>query len=47
MVSNKVTKDKIDAFNVKIHKEDGSITLENLKKLNSVFKREYIKMVLE
>ena len=47
MVANKATKEKIAAFNERIHGKDGSIALKDLRNLNSVYKREYVKMVLE
>lgn len=47
MIENKATKEKIDEFNKKIRKDDGKLNVLDLKALNSVFKREYINMVME
>ena len=47
MRQNKVTQDKIDAFNKKIHSEGGRLPLVDLRKLDSVYKKEYAKMIIE
>jgi hypothetical protein len=47
LVENKATEEKIDEFNKKIRSDDGKLNVLDLKKLNSVYKREYIGMVME
>ena len=47
MIENKATQEKINEFNKKIREDDGKLSLLDLKKLDSVYKREYIKMVVE
>ena len=47
MAKNKVNQEQIDEFANKIRKDDGKLNLSDLKKLNSVYKREYINMVVE
>ena len=47
MHKNKVDQEKIDEFNKKIRTDTGKLNLGDLKKLNSVYKREYINMVVE
>ena len=46
MVEDKVTTEKLDAFKARIHGLNGSVPLVELKKLNSVYKREYIQKVI-
>ena len=46
LIKNKANKERIDEFNKKIRTNDGKLNLFDLKKLNSVYKREYIGMVI-
>lgn len=39
MVENKAAQDQLDAFDAKIHTAEGKLTLKDLGKLNSVYKR--------
>ena len=46
MVKDKVTHGEIEEFRAKIRKTDGKLNLKDLRALNSVYKREYVGMVL-
>ena len=46
MIKNKVKQEELDEFNLKIRQDDGKLSLFDLKKLNSVYKKEYVSMVM-
>ena len=43
----RIIEEKRAEFNLGIREDKGKLTLADLKKLNSVYKRDYIKMVVE
>ena len=47
MAKDNVCQGEIDEFNAKIRTSDGKLNLKDLKALNSVYKQEYIGMVLD
>jgi hypothetical protein len=47
MAKDKTNQDDVDAFKLKIKQTDGKLNLADLRKLNSVYKREYVEMVID
>ena len=47
MRDNKATQDELDAFDAKIHKEEGKLGYLELSKLNTVKKKMYVEMVVK
>jgi hypothetical protein len=43
----KVAQADLDAFDAKIHKDDGKLDYLSISKLNSVYKKKYVKMVID